>query len=34
LFATHVTCKVPKLTKFVKFWYFDFVTGFGTLSHA
>ena len=33
LFATHVA-NVPKLKKFVKFWYFVFGTAFGTLVHA
>jgi hypothetical protein len=33
LFATHIT-NVPKLKNFVKFWNFDFGTGFGTLIHT
>jgi hypothetical protein len=33
LFATRIT-NIPKLENFVKFWNFDFGTGFGTLIHA
>ena len=33
LLAAHIT-SVPKLTKFVKFWDFDFGMVFGTLHHA
>jgi len=33
LLATHITT-VPKLIDFVKFWNFDFGTGFGTLFRA
>jgi hypothetical protein len=33
LLDTHIT-NVPKLTEHVKYWDFDFGTGFGTLIHA
>jgi hypothetical protein len=33
LFATHIT-NVLKLKNIVKYWNFDFRTGFGTLIHA
>jgi hypothetical protein len=34
LLVTHATNTVPKLTEFVKYWNFNFGTGFGTISYA